>query len=222
MTEFWKSNPMYWCEYCKVWMQDNPQARATHEKGIKHKDNVARKLRQMRQNADKAARDERLATDSMDGIEARARKQYERDLQEAQEAQRSLAGEWVHDDKAGLHYNTQHRWYFDRSTSMYYGGNPPAWTNEPKLPKEALFDERPHEDAAAPPQPQPKAAAVLPAAAAAQKKRAHPMSQPGGYQMPTTGAIGGAKQLLNSHGATIILCTAFFLLLPDGLLDDLD
>ncbi|KAK9809285.1 hypothetical protein WJX73_000889 [Symbiochloris irregularis] len=198
MTEFWKSNPMYWCEYCKVWMQDNPQARATHEKGIKHKDNVARKLRQMRQNADKAARDERLATDSMDGIEARARKQYERDLQEAQEAQRSLAGEWVHDDKAGLHYNTQHRWYFDRSTSMYYG------------------------DAAAPPQPQPKAAAVLPAAAAAQKKRAHPMSQPGGYQMPTTGAIGGAKQLLNSHGATIILCTAFFLLLPDGLLDDLD
>lgn len=42
LVQFWKSNPMYWCDYCKVWMQDNPQARATHEKGIKHKDNVAR------------------------------------------------------------------------------------------------------------------------------------------------------------------------------------
>ena len=41
-AQYWKSNPMFWCEYCKVWMQDKPSARATHEKGIKHKDNVAR------------------------------------------------------------------------------------------------------------------------------------------------------------------------------------
>ena len=40
--QYWKSNPMHWCDYCKVWMQDNPGARATHEKGVKHKDNVAR------------------------------------------------------------------------------------------------------------------------------------------------------------------------------------
>jgi U1 zinc finger len=31
---------MYWCDYCKVWMNDNPNARATHEKGIRHKENV--------------------------------------------------------------------------------------------------------------------------------------------------------------------------------------
>lgn len=35
--------------------------------------------------------------------------------------------------------------YTIRSTGMYYGGDPPAWTNEPKLPKEALFDDRPEE-----------------------------------------------------------------------------
>ena len=40
--QYWKSNAMFWCDYCKVWMQDKPAARATHEKGIKHKDNVAR------------------------------------------------------------------------------------------------------------------------------------------------------------------------------------
>lgn len=40
--QFWKSNAMYWCDYCKVWMNDNPATKATHEAGMKHKDNVAR------------------------------------------------------------------------------------------------------------------------------------------------------------------------------------
>jgi hypothetical protein len=35
---------MFWCDYCKVWMQDNPSAKATHERGIKHKENVARSM----------------------------------------------------------------------------------------------------------------------------------------------------------------------------------
>ena len=38
----WKSNPMFWCEYCKVWLQDNPSAKATHERGMKHTDAVAK------------------------------------------------------------------------------------------------------------------------------------------------------------------------------------
>ncbi len=42
MTEKWKSNPMHWCDYCKVWMQDTPTAKSTHERGMKHKENVAR------------------------------------------------------------------------------------------------------------------------------------------------------------------------------------
>jgi U1 zinc finger len=42
MTEFWKSNANYWCDICKVWMTDNVSTRATHEKGIKHKENVAK------------------------------------------------------------------------------------------------------------------------------------------------------------------------------------
>lgn len=42
MTEFWKSNKNYWCEVCKVWMTDNTSTRATHEKGIKHQENVAK------------------------------------------------------------------------------------------------------------------------------------------------------------------------------------
>ena len=33
---------MFWCDYCKVWMNDNPATKATHEAGMKHKDMVAR------------------------------------------------------------------------------------------------------------------------------------------------------------------------------------
>ena len=33
---------MFWCDYCKVWMNDNPATKATHENGLKHKDMVAR------------------------------------------------------------------------------------------------------------------------------------------------------------------------------------
>ena len=40
--QFWKSNAMFWCDYCKVWMNDNPATKATHEAGMKHKDMVAR------------------------------------------------------------------------------------------------------------------------------------------------------------------------------------
>ena len=42
LLQAWKSNPHYFCEVCKVWMNDNPQARATHERGIKHTENMAR------------------------------------------------------------------------------------------------------------------------------------------------------------------------------------
>ncbi len=31
---------MFWCDYCKVWMQDNPHAKAVHERGIKHQERV--------------------------------------------------------------------------------------------------------------------------------------------------------------------------------------
>lgn len=114
---------MYWCDYCKVWMQDNPAARATHEKGVKHKDNVARstsasrllatlaataqrpalydtaltvaELRQMRQTAERDVKEQQLAATSMHSIEARAQKQYHEDVKEAEAAQAAASGSWV-------------------------------------------------------------------------------------------------------------------------------
>ncbi len=36
------SQKKHWCEYCKVWMQDNPHSRMVHEQGVKHKEAVTR------------------------------------------------------------------------------------------------------------------------------------------------------------------------------------
>lgn len=38
----WKSNPMYWCELCRCWMNDTKAAKLNHERGAKHQENLAR------------------------------------------------------------------------------------------------------------------------------------------------------------------------------------
>ena len=34
---------MYWCDICKVWLKDDAQAKAVHERGAKHQENVAKR-----------------------------------------------------------------------------------------------------------------------------------------------------------------------------------
>jgi hypothetical protein len=46
LLQRWKSNPMYWCELCRVWMNDSKAAKFNHENGVKHKENLARSKQQ--------------------------------------------------------------------------------------------------------------------------------------------------------------------------------
>ena len=43
-------------------------------------------------------------------------------------------------------YNAVHRYYLDTKTGMYYGGDPAAWTNKPKIPVEASYEPEPSRD----------------------------------------------------------------------------
>jgi WW domain-binding protein 4 len=45
LLQRWKSNPMYWCELCRVWMNDSKAAKMNHERGTKHQENLARSKR---------------------------------------------------------------------------------------------------------------------------------------------------------------------------------
>jgi hypothetical protein len=52
-------------------------------------------LRDMRINAESAKRDEAAAIASMSDIEAKAQRQYEKDLQEGEETRKNVTGSWV-------------------------------------------------------------------------------------------------------------------------------
>eukprot|EP00877_Chromochloris_zofingiensis_P009045 jgi/Chrzof1/4394/Cz14g11150.t1 len=141
MTEFWKSNPMHWCDICKVWMNDSKQAKLNHERGIKHQENLAKKLRDMAKKADAQKAEEKSAAATMNSIEEAARKQFEKD----QEAAAAIAGKWVWDEASVYYYNELHRWYYDSRTKWYYGGTPVAWTQTPSMPAVAMFGTAPLE-----------------------------------------------------------------------------
>ncbi|KAF6262025.1 hypothetical protein COO60DRAFT_1699474 [Scenedesmus sp. NREL 46B-D3] len=222
MTERWKSNPMYWCELCRVWMNDSKAAKLNHEHGAKHQENLARKLRDMSKKADAEKQQQEHAVAAMDTIEAAARKQYEAD----QAAATAQAGKWAWHEGSGYYYNAAHRWYFDVKTSYYYGGEPVTWTQQPSLPSAAMFGVAPFEGGDAAAQTAAKAAAAAaaagkgaaaggaagggkPAAGAAAAGAAgregvkvvkkvvqlpsHPLAGVGGHAMPASGRIGGAK-----------------------------
>ncbi|CAL5221235.1 g3388 [Coccomyxa viridis] len=165
---------------------------------MKHKENVARKLRQMRIKADTDKKEAALAEASMQSIEAAARKAYEKDLA-AQQACAQANGDWVFDDASGHHYNSALRYYYNRENGMYYGGDPPAWTTMPDIPPEALFKASvtlpSNADSAPAPAPQKPAASksVGGPSQARPAKHAHPLQTLGGYQMPVHGKIGGQK-----------------------------
>ena len=109
-------------------MNDNPSARATHERGIKHQENVARskcyfagcdlfkevpkgayplcllaELRQMRQQADTEKRDQAEAEKNMADIEARAHRAYKEDLKLRSQAEEELTGIWVRSLQEAVH-----------------------------------------------------------------------------------------------------------------------
>eukprot|EP00879_Flechtneria_rotunda_P014400 GHRR01015047.1.p1 GENE.GHRR01015047.1~~GHRR01015047.1.p1 ORF type:complete len:235 (+),score=81.12 GHRR01015047.1:149-853(+) len=215
MTEYWKSNAMHWCELCRVWMNDTKAAKLNHERGAKHQENLAKKLRDMSRRADAEKSEKARAAATMDSIEQAARKQYEADQQAAQEQ----AGKWVWNEGSGYYYNAKHNWYYDHKAQWYYGGNPPAWTQTPSIPSAANFGAAPHEGgnvpqkaaaAGAGPGPGSRAAAGPPSNSSQAAETAasgpnvkvikkvvqlpsHPLATTGGHQMPVSGRIGGAK-----------------------------
>lgn len=149
---------------------------------------------------------------AMTGIEAKAAKQYQRDL----EALRAVSGQWEWDEGSNLYYNERHAYYHDAKTGYYYGGSEPQWTLAPAIPSEALFGTAPHkggpktcstsrpQSTGAAPAASKAAAAGAAAAAAGPVTSSvvrrvvalpkHPQSNVGGYQMPQEGGrIGAAK-----------------------------
>lgn len=197
-VQFWKSNPNYYCEYCKVWMADNPQVRAIHDNGVKHKANVAKKVADIQRKSVQEQHAKEATARAMASISKTAQQKYEQDKAEEEAHRQKQLGNWVFQEDSGYLYNAQLGWHFDLETKLYYGGQPAEWTKDPQIPIEARHatdpKRRPHDVGP------PRAPAGL---VRGQITAKHPLAGIGGYQMPKEGRIGGAKGIghVNSYDA---------------------
>jgi WW domain-binding protein 4 len=87
MTEYWVSQKQHFCEYCKIFIANNAASKGMHENGLRHKENVAKRLADMRRNNIVEKREKEQMDRDLERIEWKARRQYEKDL-----AQQSTSG----------------------------------------------------------------------------------------------------------------------------------
>ncbi|XP_032082374.1 WW domain-binding protein 4-like [Thamnophis elegans] len=80
MADYWKSQPKKFCDYCKCWIADNKPSVDFHERGKNHKENVAKKISEIKQKSlDKAKEDAKMAKEFA-AMEEAATKAYQEDL----------------------------------------------------------------------------------------------------------------------------------------------
>ncbi|KAJ8003792.1 hypothetical protein DPEC_G00152070 [Dallia pectoralis] len=80
MSEYWKSQPKKFCQYCKCWIADNKPSVEFHERGKNHKENVAAKIAEMQKKSIDKAKQEDRQSKEFAAMEAAAQKAYEEDM----------------------------------------------------------------------------------------------------------------------------------------------
>lgn len=80
MTEYWVSQGNKWCDFCKIYIANNSASIRTHEAGQRHKDNVAKRLNDIRKENASKEKEKQQALKDMERIEAQARRSYQKDL----------------------------------------------------------------------------------------------------------------------------------------------
>ncbi|XP_046664150.1 WW domain-binding protein 4-like isoform X2 [Homalodisca vitripennis] len=82
MADYWKSQAKKFCDFCKCWIADNKPSIGFHESGKRHKENVAKRISEIRKNSVKSYQEEVQVDQEMKKMEEEALKAYMKDLQE--------------------------------------------------------------------------------------------------------------------------------------------
>nr|GMD09905.1 zinc finger protein ZOP1-like isoform X1 [Ipomoea batatas] len=133
--QFWVSQGNKWCDFCKIYISNNPSSIRNHELGQRHKDNVGKRLTAMRQ--EKTAKDKELkeATRALEQIEAKAQRSYQKDVARVREgAKDSTISEggknWEYDKSSGYYYNQNNGCYYDPKSGFYYTDALGRWVTQ--------------------------------------------------------------------------------------------
>ncbi|KAL9264445.1 Zinc finger protein ZOP1-like protein [Drosera capensis] len=139
MTEYWVSQGNKWCDFCKIFLSSNPATIRNHELGQRHKDNVAKRLADMRK--DKAAKDkqEKEAAQALQQIEAKAKRSYQNDVASFKEARESHTAAlddeeggpaWEYDSGSGYYCDPLTGIYYDPTSGFYYSDVLGKWVTQ--------------------------------------------------------------------------------------------
>ncbi|GJN00566.1 hypothetical protein PR202_ga17758 [Eleusine coracana subsp. coracana] len=135
MTEYWVSQGNKWCDFCKIFISNNPFSIRTHELGKRHKDNVTKRLATMQKESDAKDKEQQQAARALQQIEAKAKKSYQKDLENSQ---RNVDGDtsaapgdgWVFDSTSGYYYDKSTGLYYDSNSGFYYSDGLGKWVTQ--------------------------------------------------------------------------------------------
>nr|XP_025623106.1 zinc finger protein ZOP1 isoform X3 [Arachis hypogaea] len=104
MTEYWVSQGNKWCDFCKIYISNNPSSIRNHELGQRHKDNVAKRLAVMRKENATKEKEQKETARALEQIEAKAQRSYQKDKAKFEETRQSHElddqGKWVTQEEA--------------------------------------------------------------------------------------------------------------------------
>lgn len=67
--QYWVSQGNKWCDFCKIYLSNNPASIRNHELGQRHKDNVSKRLADMRKEKVAKEKEEKEAARLLEQIE---------------------------------------------------------------------------------------------------------------------------------------------------------
>ncbi|KAM0012910.1 putative WW domain-binding protein [Helianthus debilis subsp. tardiflorus] len=133
MTEYWVSQGKKWCDLCKIFINNSTSSIRNHELGQRHKDNVTKRLSNMRD--EKVAKDKQKKETArvLSQIEEKATRSYQKDISTATSlgAPASSEGtEWEHDTSSGYYYCKSNGCYYDPNSGFYYTDALGKWVTQ--------------------------------------------------------------------------------------------
>jgi len=81
MSEYWKSNPRKFCDFCKCWIADNKPSVEFHERGKRHKENVDKRIAEMSKKGQEDWENAQAEEDYLKQMEKNALKAYKNDIE---------------------------------------------------------------------------------------------------------------------------------------------
>ncbi|XP_045833076.1 zinc finger protein ZOP1 [Trifolium pratense] len=131
MTEYWVSQGNKWCDVCKIYISNNPSSIRNHELGTRHKENVTKRLANMRKENAAKDKEHKETASALEQIEARAQRSYQKDMAKFEEVKESheldSQLEWEFDSTSGYYYHKTNGFCYDQKSGFYYSDAIGKW-----------------------------------------------------------------------------------------------